>query len=193
LVGCTNQDTSGICKIKCNTCNKAYVGQTGRAISVRYREHIRYITTNYPQLAYATHILQNRHEFGPKNETLQLIKTCAKGMRMNSWESMFIQKFHRKGMLIAEQQPYDHNPPTTAYRKQGHAQTTTKRNRNNQYRTQTSKGAQAKQPHVSNPSGICNSMIKICCINDGVEYSTPDTLMLHGILITDMLLQYHIY
>jgi len=31
-------------------------------------------------------------------------------MRMNCWESMFIQNFHRKGMLIAEQQPYDHNP-----------------------------------------------------------------------------------
>ena len=86
-------------------------------------------------------------------------------------------------------------PSTTAYRKQGHAQTTTKRNRHNQYWTHTSKGAQAQptEPHVSNPSGICHTMIKICCINDGVEYNTPDTLMSHGILITDMLLQYHIY
>ena len=81
-------------------------------------------------------------------------------------------------------------PSATAYRKQGHAQTTTKRNRHNQYRTHTSKGAQL---HVSNPSGICHTMIKICYINDGIEYNTPDTLMLHGILITHMLLQYHIY
>jgi len=110
LEGCTNQDPSDIYKIKCNTCNKAYVGQTVRAISVRYREHIRYIRTNNPQSAYATHILQNRHEFGPQNETLQLIKTCAKGMRMNCWESISIQNFHRKCMLITEQQPYDHNP-----------------------------------------------------------------------------------
>jgi len=83
---------------------------------------------------------------------------------------------------------------TTAYRKQGHAQTTTKRNRHNQYRTHTSKGVQAQptQPHVSNPSGICHTMIKICCIYDGVKYNTPDRLMLHGILITDMPLLYHI-
>ena len=106
----TNQDHSGIYKIKCNTCDKAYVGQTGRAISVRYREHIRYIRTNNPQSAYATHILQNRHEFGPQNETLQSIKTCAKGKRMNCCQSMSIKNFHRKGMLIAEQLPYDHNP-----------------------------------------------------------------------------------
>jgi len=78
LEGCTNKDPSGIYKIKCNTCNKAYVGQNGRAISVRYREHIRYIRTNNPQSAYATNILKNRHEFGAQNETLQLIKTCAK-------------------------------------------------------------------------------------------------------------------
>ena len=110
LEGCTNQDPSSIYKIKCNTCNKAYVGQTGRAISVRYIEHIRYIRTNNPQSAYATHILQNRHEFGPQNETLQSIKACTKRMRMNCCQSMFIKNFHRKGMLIREQQPYDHNP-----------------------------------------------------------------------------------
>jgi len=31
-------------------------------------------------------------------------------MRMNSWETMLIQYYHRKGSLIKEQQPYDHNP-----------------------------------------------------------------------------------
>ena len=88
----------------------AYVGQSGRAISTRYKEHIRYIRTNNPQSAYATHILQNKHEFGPKEEILQLLKTCTKGGRMNCWEALFIQEHHRKGTLITEQQLFEHNP-----------------------------------------------------------------------------------
>jgi len=90
------QNPSGIYKLKCNTCNKIYVGQSGRAIDIRYKEQIRYVRTNNPQSAYAIHILQNRHEYGPSNNTLQLLKACTKGMRMNCWEAMYIQKFHQK-------------------------------------------------------------------------------------------------
>lgn len=66
------QNPSGIYKLVCNTCKMVYVGQSGRAIR-----------TNNPQSAYASHILQNKHEFGPKEEILQLLKTCTKGSRMN--------------------------------------------------------------------------------------------------------------
>jgi uncharacterized protein (UPF0335 family) len=54
----TYKDPSGMYKLKCNTCNGVYVGQSGRAINVRYKEHIRYIRTNNPKSAYATHIGQ---------------------------------------------------------------------------------------------------------------------------------------
>ena len=43
----TCKDPCGIYKLKCNTCNGVYVGQSGRAINVRYKEHIRYIRTIY--------------------------------------------------------------------------------------------------------------------------------------------------
>jgi len=79
------QNPSGIYKLKCNTCNKIYVGQSGRAIDIRYKEHIRYIRTNNLQSAYATHILQNRHKYGPRNDTLQLLKACTKGTCMKCW------------------------------------------------------------------------------------------------------------
>jgi hypothetical protein len=36
-------DPSGIYKLKCNTCSRGYVGQSGTAIKVRYKEYIRYI------------------------------------------------------------------------------------------------------------------------------------------------------
>ena len=55
---------SGLYRLKRNTCNKVYVGQSGRAITKRFKEHIRYIKSNNPTSAYAAHILQNIHEFG---------------------------------------------------------------------------------------------------------------------------------
>jgi hypothetical protein len=71
-------DPSGIYKLKCNTCNGVYVGQFGRAINVKYKEYIRYIRTNNPKSAYATHILDNRHEYGTEGNTLQLLQACQK-------------------------------------------------------------------------------------------------------------------
>jgi len=100
---------SGIYGIKCNTCNKTYIGQTGRGINIRHKEHIRYIKTNNPQSAYAMHILNNRHEYGPAKETLQLLRPCSKESQMNSWEAMIIQLHHHRKTLITEQQPYEHN------------------------------------------------------------------------------------
>ena len=35
-----NKNPSGIYKLKCNTSNKAYVGQSGRSIDIRNKEHI---------------------------------------------------------------------------------------------------------------------------------------------------------
>jgi len=50
-----NKNPSGIYEIKCNTWSKNYVGQSGRPITIRHKEHISYIKTNNPISAYATH------------------------------------------------------------------------------------------------------------------------------------------
>jgi hypothetical protein len=70
---------SGIHKITCNTCNKVYVGQSDRQIKTRFNKHLRYIKYNNPNSAYTQHILNNRHNFGTMQDTLQLLKTCTKG------------------------------------------------------------------------------------------------------------------
>jgi hypothetical protein len=57
-----NRNPSGIYEVKCKTCNKKYVGQSGRPITTRHKAHIRYIRTNNTTSAYAAHILNNRHE-----------------------------------------------------------------------------------------------------------------------------------
>jgi hypothetical protein len=40
------KNPSGIYKLKCNTCDLVYVGQCGRAINIRHKEHIRYISVH---------------------------------------------------------------------------------------------------------------------------------------------------
>jgi hypothetical protein len=88
----TCRDPCGIYKLKCNTRNGVYVGQSGRAINVRYKEHIRYIRTNNPKSAYVTHVLDNRHEYGTEENTLQLLQVCQKGTRMDCWEALYVQE-----------------------------------------------------------------------------------------------------
>ena len=86
----TYNNPSGIYKLKCNTCNGVYVGQSGTTINVRCKEHISCIRINNPTSAYAAHILMNKHEYGTKENTLQLLKAYQKGTRMNCWEALYI-------------------------------------------------------------------------------------------------------
>jgi len=101
---------TGIYQLKCNTCSRAYVGQSGRPITIRHREHLPYIRNNSSTSAFATHILDNRHEFGPAEKTLKLLKPCSKGSRMDCWESLFIHLHHKHDILIDEQQAKDNDP-----------------------------------------------------------------------------------
>jgi hypothetical protein len=75
--------TSGIYSLKCSTCNHIYVGQTAHDLKTRFKEHHRYIRTYNPKSAYAMHIINNNHQYGPTEDTLQLITPCNKGMKMN--------------------------------------------------------------------------------------------------------------
>jgi hypothetical protein len=85
-----NQNPSGIYEIKCNTCGLNYIGQSCKPITTRHKEHIRYIRNNNPASENAVHILNNRHEFGTTDNTLQLIKQCRKSSKMNHCENMYI-------------------------------------------------------------------------------------------------------
>jgi hypothetical protein len=73
-----------ICYTCCTvTCNKSHVGQSVWSIITRHKEHLRYIRNN-PVSAYTLHILHNRHEFGPPQQTLQLprfFRVCSSVVR----------------------------------------------------------------------------------------------------------------
>jgi hypothetical protein len=73
------------------------------------REHMWCIRTNNPNLAYVMQILNNKHEYGTANETLKLLKPCNKGLKMNCWESFYIQIYRQRNRLITELLTGDYN------------------------------------------------------------------------------------
>jgi hypothetical protein len=86
------------------------VGQTSQSLKLRYQEHICYIKNNNPQSAYALHILQNCHEYGPINQTMHLLKPINNTYTLIPYEQFCIQSLHQEKKLIPEQSPGDLNP-----------------------------------------------------------------------------------
>ena len=60
--------------------------------------------------AYALHILNNKHECGNIKQTIELLKPCNKGVKMNIWVSFFIQILQKQNLLIEVQKVNDPNP-----------------------------------------------------------------------------------
>ena len=106
----TDHERSGVYKITCNTCRKAYVGHTSHNLKAKYQEHMRYIKNNNPRSAYALHILNNRHEYGKINDTMTLLKPINKPHLLLPFEQMYIQTLYHNNELIPEQQPNKQNP-----------------------------------------------------------------------------------
>lgn len=94
---------NGVYSIKCNECEKYYIGQTKKQLTQRYEEHKK--AYNKPHIYnsnLATHAIENSHAF-PPIENVKLIKNINKGLRMNIWENMNIFKFKHNDLLIDEQ------------------------------------------------------------------------------------------
>jgi hypothetical protein len=60
-------------KLTCNIFKLSYVGQTNCSLKQRYQDHIRYIKQQDAQFAYAVHVLNNNHDYGPINTTMSLL------------------------------------------------------------------------------------------------------------------------
>jgi hypothetical protein len=72
----TQKNPSAVCNLTYRSCGKAYIGQRGGNFNTRNKEHCSYIKSSNPKSAYALHILNNRHEYGPLPTTMKLIKSC---------------------------------------------------------------------------------------------------------------------
>jgi hypothetical protein len=88
-------------RLQYKTYNKSYVGQSGSSVELRHREHVRCMKTK-PYSAHALHILNNRHEYGSPEHTIQLLGAYDKGKIMNCWESFYMQVIQQQNVLIDE-------------------------------------------------------------------------------------------
>jgi hypothetical protein len=89
----------GINKMRCNSCQLSYIGQTGRNFKARYKEHIRSIRINNPNTKYAQHILDTQHEYGPIANIMDILHIERKGQLMNTWERFHIYKLSSRRSL----------------------------------------------------------------------------------------------
>jgi len=105
---------SGKYKLTCNTCKLAYVGQTSWSLKLRFQEHIWYIRYNNPQSAYTQHILHNRHEYGPIDHSMTILKPLNDTTLLTPYEQYFIQTLHQEGQQIPEQFAGEKKPPSSA-------------------------------------------------------------------------------
>ena len=80
---------SGIYVISCGDCTAKYIGQTGRCLSDRLKEHIRAYEKRDPQeSSFARHILETHHNI--QKASIKLLHTATKDRVMNKLEEFEI-------------------------------------------------------------------------------------------------------
>jgi hypothetical protein len=87
---------------KATKSHKVYIGQTGRNLTTRYKELIRKVRLNKDKSAFAQHILNKQHQYGPMTIIIELIEKAKKGgiMIIKDYHIYHFNKFNK---LIEEQ------------------------------------------------------------------------------------------
>jgi hypothetical protein len=80
----------------------SYIEQTRHSLKQRYQDHIKYIKHNELLSAYALHILNNKHEYGPINDMMSLLKYIDKTTLLLPFEQLYIQSYHHHKQMIPE-------------------------------------------------------------------------------------------
>ena len=90
---------SGVYKLTCPDCGKAYVGQTGSNFATRFREHKNAFRTASQSSDFARHLIEHAHSFGPIHNTMQILHMQNKGahLRVNTIERFYIYAEYTKG------------------------------------------------------------------------------------------------
>jgi len=83
---------SGIYKLTCPDCNKAYIGQTARDFYTRYSEHKRAFRYNTQHSKFAQHLTEYGHAFGNIENIMEVLQFHKKGIHLNTIEKFYIHK-----------------------------------------------------------------------------------------------------
>ena len=80
---------SGVYKLTCPDCNKAYVGQIERSILARYNERKQAFRNNCHTSKFAQH-LEQAHSCSTINNTMQILHYQKKSAHLNTVERYYI-------------------------------------------------------------------------------------------------------
>ena len=97
-------------QLKCPTCHKKYVGQTGRPFHVRFREHYRDYKYANNKSKFAQHVIEEGHAFGPINYIVDTLHIANKGMMLDNLERFYIYKETQLGTQINDKLTVWSNP-----------------------------------------------------------------------------------
>lgn len=87
---CFTQE-SGVYKICCPDCGACYVGQTGRKLEARFKEHIAVDRKDAGEKSnFAAHLIENRHNKPTIKSNMELLQRAPKGSFMDLWEELEI-------------------------------------------------------------------------------------------------------
>ena len=96
-------------KVKCRDCEAVYIGQTGRKINKRIKEHCHSILNNVKNTAISTHCMENNHFLDTDN--VKLLHTENKGKQLNFLEQLEIKKsITRNPFTTNDQQNFQRTP-----------------------------------------------------------------------------------
>jgi hypothetical protein len=96
--------------MKCLDCPLKYVGQTGRTLNTRYKEHIHDIRSNNSNTGYSNHILNTGHTYGTITDTMGIITTGKKGRYFNTLEKYYIYDIFNDNLHKNDTNIDIHNP-----------------------------------------------------------------------------------
>jgi hypothetical protein len=64
------------------------IGQTGRTVNIRYKEHNHAIRNNNNNSGYSSHVLSTGHTYGSVTDTMDVISTGRKSRHLNTLEKI---------------------------------------------------------------------------------------------------------
>lgn len=82
---------SGVYKISCNDCNCEYIGQSGRSVKNRVKEHVHSWKYGKSNSNFANHLLDTGHNFDPKLN-VKLLHMEQKSRKLNNLECLEINR-----------------------------------------------------------------------------------------------------
>jgi len=95
---------SGIYKLTCPDCNKAYVGQVGRCFVTRFKEHEKAFRYNSQPSSFAIPLHEEAHSFETMNNIMQILHYHSKGTHLNTLEIFHIHAERTANNHINENQ-----------------------------------------------------------------------------------------